>query len=139
MLHLDVLHLTAELPAGNAELARANDGIVTEYLARHEGADTVTRVNAKLLEQLPTGRATQRSVASALNMSVRTLQRRLQAADTSCRSVVEETRRDLAGEYIRQSNLSVQAIADLLGFSDPTSPSRSFRRWTGRSPGDFRG
>ena len=111
---------------------------IVEYLRRHQSANVSMVVRSKLTEQLPSGRATQGSIASAVHMSTRSLQRRLREEGTSYRELLEETRRELATQYMRQSNLSVNEITYLLGFSEPANFTRAFRRWTGRSPTQYR-
>lgn len=78
------------------------------------------------------------TVARALHVSVRTLQRRLVAAGTTFRDVSDAARRSLAEEYLADPCVSIAEVAFLLGFSDQTSFNRAFRRWTGASPGVWR-
>jgi AraC-like DNA-binding protein len=47
-------------------------------------------------------------------------------------------RRELAEHYLLRSDLSVQEIASYLGFSEPRSFHRSFKHWTGMTPGEYR-
>lgn len=138
MLILSKADLTAPLPTANAELARANDRVITDYLARFTHDSTKIRVQAKLLEQLSSGRATQESVAKALAMSPRTLQRNLKQEGTSYKQLLDEMRRELASQYIKESRLSVNEITFMLGFSEPANFSRAFKRWTGTSPSEYR-
>lgn len=76
--------------------------------------------------------------ASRLGVSPRTLRRRLEGRGVSYQSIVDDVRAGLARSYLESSRLSVEAIAERLGFSEPTSFSRAFRRWTGMSPREFR-
>ncbi len=78
------------------------------------------------------------AVAQALNMSPRTLRRRLEAEGTSYQRLKDRARRDSAIAYLGRAELSISDVAELLGFSDPSAFYRSFKRWTGRSPGDYR-
>jgi AraC-like DNA-binding protein len=70
-------------------------------------------------------------------MSTRTLYNKLEGAGTTFREVLDETRQNLAEEYIRQ-NLPIYEIAYLIGFSDTANFSRAFKKWTGKSPMEFR-
>lgn len=79
------------------------------------------------------------AVARRLRMSTRTMQRRLDEEGTNFRRVVDAVRRDLARQYAREGRLPLSEIAHRLGFSDVASFSRAFKRWTGESPGAFRG
>jgi AraC-like DNA-binding protein len=129
--------LTA-LPTANAEVARANEKIVQEYLARFDRSSVAMQVRARLTEQLSSGHTTQESIADALHMSLRSLQRRLNNEDTSYKSLLDETRRELAAHYMAESHRSINEITYLLGFSEPSNFSRAFRRWTGKSPSAYR-
>jgi AraC-like DNA-binding protein len=126
------------LPTANAEVARANEKIVQDYLARFDRSSVAMQVRARLTEQLSSGHATQDSVADALHMSLRSLQRRLRNEGTSYKDLLDETRRELAAHYMAESHLSINEITYLLGFSEPSNFSRAFRRWTGRSPSAYR-
>ena len=130
--------LNVPLPAANAELARQNDQVVLEFLARLEKADVVTQAHAKLIELLPSGECSKAQVAAALNMSVRTLHNRLADAGTTYQQLLDNTRQELAEQYMKQMNVSVSEVAYLLGFSDCSNFSRAFHRWTGQSPSDYR-
>ena len=77
-------------------------------------------------------------VARDLGMSARTLQRRLRRAGTSFASLVDRFRREMAPALLRDGRLAVSEVAFLLGYADPSSFQRAFRRWTGTSPSAFR-
>jgi AraC-like DNA-binding protein len=128
----------AALPTANAEVARANEKIVQEYLARFDRSSVAMQVRARLTEQLSSGHTTQDSVADALHMSLRSLQRRLHNEGTSYKRLLGETRRELAAHYMAESHRSINEITYLLGFSEPSNFSRAFRRWTGKSPSAYR-
>jgi len=131
---------TAERPVtgGNVELAGMSDRLAEDYIASLEPATVTRNVRGLLMQLLPSGDATQDRVASRMNRSCSSLQRDLRAEGTSFRDVREETRRQLATEYVQHGDISLQEIAFLLGFSDQSNFSRAFRRWTGRSPKDWR-
>jgi len=78
------------------------------------------------------------SVAAALAMSPRTLQRRLAGQRTTYRRLLSEVREDLACQHLAESRLSIAEIAFLLGFADVTSFHRAFKRWTGQTPRTYR-
>ena len=90
-------------------------------------------VTAALPEELSAA-----AVASRLFVSVRTLQRRLDAAGTTFRDVCDSARQDLAQGYLSDPGVSIAEVAFLLGFSDQPSFHRAFRRWTGEAPGTWR-
>ena len=91
-----------------------------------------------LTRTLPEGGGAVAAVARALHVSVRTLQRKLVAEGTTFREVLDTARSQLAQAYLSDPKVSNAEVAMLLGFSDPSSFNRAFRRWTGRSPGRWR-
>ncbi len=130
----------AEQPVigANAELAQISDRLAEDYLATLEPASVTRNVQELLMKLLPSGDATQDRVAGRMNRSCSSLQRDLRAEGTSFRDVREKTRQKLATEYVQRGEVSLQEVAFLLGFSDQSNFSRAFRRWTGRSPKDWR-
>jgi AraC-like DNA-binding protein len=137
-LELARADLDAPLPAGNAELARANDDVLVRYLARLERTRTSARVQQALLDALPGGVPSKPAIARALGMSPRTLQRQLAAEGTSFSEVIDGARIALARTYVAEGRLSVTEIAFVLGFADTSTFSRAFKRWTGSSPRGYR-
>ncbi|MNR61324.1 HTH-type transcriptional regulator VirS [compost metagenome] len=73
-----------------------------------------------------------------MEMSVRTLQRRLTEHSLDFSQLVEGIRRSLAEDYVARSDYSLTEIALLLGYSEASSFSRAFRRWTHSTPQQYR-
>jgi AraC-like DNA-binding protein len=126
--------LDRELPTGNTELARAADEVILRYLARFDREDVVAQARMQIMDLLPSGQTSAQRVAEALHLSVRSLQRKLSQHGTSLARLLEDTRRELANQYVHNSRLSVGEITYLLGFSEPASFTRAFHRWYGTSP-----
>jgi AraC-like DNA-binding protein len=84
------------------------------------------------------GESTPEQTAAALGIHPRTLQRRLQAEDTSFEKIKDEMRKELAESLLAQSNVSLSHIASLLGYADSSAFSRSCRRWFGEPPSTVR-
>jgi len=77
-------------------------------------------------------------VAGHLNISKRTLQRRLKDEGFTYKGITEELKKDFAVRYLKRPDLSISEIAYLLNYADLSSFSRSFKRWTRSSPKEFR-
>jgi AraC-like DNA-binding protein len=92
------------------------------------------RVRAALLEALPSGQGDMDAVSRKLMMSRRTLQRHLDAEGLTFAGLLRETRLALAQHYLGNTRLPAAEIAFLLGFEEPNSFYRAFRRWTGQTP-----
>ena len=69
---------------------------------------------------------------------MRTLQRRLLAQDTTYSSLLEELRHDLAIHLLEERTRRVSDIGQELGYRDPATFTRAFRRWTGLTPSQYR-
>jgi AraC-like DNA-binding protein len=126
------------LDSGNPELARVSDDISARYLARIDRYNLEARVREILTQRICTEEPSQSEVAAVLNVSVRTLQRKLRENGTNFKEVWDETRHALALAYLSTSQRSISEVTRLLGFSCSSSFTRSFRRWTGLSPSDWR-
>jgi AraC-like DNA-binding protein len=126
------------LPTANVDMARASEALIGSYLASLDRSEVAVSVKAKLVEMLPSGGVTERAVAEVLHLSLRSLQRKLAAEGTGFKAILDETRRDLAVQYVQQSRYSVSEISYLLGFSELSNFSRAFKRWTGQSPSAYR-
>ncbi len=77
-------------------------------------------------------------VASELHLSPRTLKRRLATQGATYSDLLEEQRRERALLLLRSQTLSLDEVAEQLGYSDPSNFRRAFRRWTGLSPAAYR-
>jgi AraC-like DNA-binding protein len=130
--------LTRHLASANPELARINDQVVVDYLARFDRESIAMQVRSKIIHQLPDGIPKQEVIADTLHVSLRSLQRRLKEEDTSFKDLLEETRQQLALQYLRDTRRSIGEITYLLGFSEPSNFTRAFKRWTGKSPAQYR-
>jgi len=127
-----------ELHGANPELALQNDEVVIRYLQEMDKNDIVNWVRGLVIKNLSSGTLSKTSIASQLHMSPRNLQFKLAAQDTSYQEILDTTRRELALAYIEQRRLAITEIAYLLGFTDSANFTRAFRRWTGKSPSEFR-
>jgi AraC-like DNA-binding protein len=77
-------------------------------------------------------------MAQHLSVSVRTLRRRLKNEGTSYQQFKDETRREAALQLLNRPELKINAVAAMLGFDEPSAFHRSFKKWTGSTPGEYR-
>ena len=113
---------TALLAAESANSKQAISDLVGMFLHQHIQDHTLDRSK----------------VAVALNMSPRSLQRKLAAEGTSYQKLIDRVREDKSKEYLSVADFSLTEVAFLCGFSDPTAFNRAFKRWFGISPGEYR-
>ena len=92
------------------------------------------RVENLLTPLLQTGGATMDAIASQMGLSRQSLFRKLRAEGVTFEEVLDGLRHKLALQYLNGEDLSVKETAFRLGFSEPASFSRAFKRWTGTSP-----
>jgi len=96
------------------------------------------RVRSELVDQLRGGEPSASRLAARLKMSVRSLNRLLAAENTSYQQLLDRLRRDLAERHLARQQMSISEVAFLLGYSELSSFHRAFKRWTGRTPAQFR-
>lgn len=77
-------------------------------------------------------------IAERLGVTPRTLQRKLADEGTGYQELLDDLRLEMARNYLRDSSLSIDEIGAMLGFAEPRSFHRSFKQWTGYTPGQYR-
>ncbi len=126
------------LLSANPQLALINDKIIIETLAKLEKDNIIARVKSEILNQLASGNVTDATVADALHIAQRSMQRKLQNENTTFRSILNDLRQELAKKYLQNSNMSLIDVAFNLGFSEYSSFSRAFKNWTDLTPSEYR-
>jgi len=96
------------------------------------------RVRAAIAADLPGREPTLAAAARRLGVTGRTLQRRLSAEGTRFARLVDDVRRERAEAFLGAGDVAVAEVSWLVGFSEQSAFTRAFRRWTGRSPTEFR-
>ena len=126
--------LMEPLSQGNALAFKAAQAQCSDLLERHRsGAGLAAKVKSLLTRQ-GAGMPGMDEVADALCMTPRTLRRRLLEEGATFLRLREEVRRATAEELLSGGALSVENIADHLGYAEPTCFINAFRRWTGETP-----
>lgn len=95
-------------------------------------------VKQSLIKLLKPDFPTLEIVSSHLNVSPRTLQRRLNEEGQTFNKLIDDIRKQFAMSYLKQNDLNISEIAYLLNYADTSSFIRSFKRWTGKTPKKFR-
>lgn len=127
------------IPLADKNLFIHFDEMLNEIIASKEKINPYTRVTKQIiLERLKANIPKIDEVAKAQTISIRSLQQHLQAEGTSFRELLQSVREEVAIQYLSNSFENLGNIAFLLGFSDLASFSRSFKKWTGLSPKEYR-
>lgn len=132
--------LDLPLPGADAELAVATMRQAEFLLSQlPRKVEIVAKTREAVTELLRTGGGvTLVAVAEQVGVQVRTLQRLLRAARTTFHAELDATRRLLAEKYLSDPGLSIADVALLLGYSEHSALTRSFRQWTGLTPRRWR-
>jgi AraC-like DNA-binding protein len=130
-----------EMPCvgADAALVAVLDRYAADRLEKAPQSNLVSdRARNVLREELRGGEPTAARLAARLKMSVRSLNRLLAGEATSFRELLDALRRDLAARYLAGDDMAISEISFLLGFAELSSFHRAFKRWTGRTPAEFR-
>ena len=131
-------HADEQLASANKQIALVHDEMLMRYLVEIKKGDIVQQVQSIILDNLPDGQVTDKLVANELNLSERSLQRRLKEHQTTFRYLLDSVREMVAKQYIENPVNRMSDIAFLLGFSEQSAFSRAFKKWTGKSPVEYR-
>jgi AraC-like DNA-binding protein len=126
------------LPGASKDLAQMHDETVMGYLKKLERRDIINRVRTIVVEELSSCTLNKQRVADKMYMSARSLQMKLAEKDTSFQEIMDSSRHTLALGYMEQSAITITEAAYLLGFSEVSNFTRAFKRWTGKSPREYR-
>lgn len=139
-LYIDILteHLTLPISTKDPSLKRLLDQQAEALLRVLPNQNQFEQDLKKLIiRSMQDGEPTLDNISSQLNISSRTLHRKLEDIGVNFKTLLQQTRRELAIEYLREGQLSMSEIALLLGYSEQSAFSRAFKGWTGVSPKAF--
>ncbi|HBX74466.1 AraC family transcriptional regulator [Haliea sp.] len=126
------------IPGANEELASLLDELAARYLMDRLQGRFTRRVTDVLLVKLPNGEPSRAETAQSMAMTERTLARRLAEENTTFYEILKHVREKQAYAYLKHTEMNIEEIAYLLGFSDRGTFSRAFKNWTGRRPTEWR-
>ncbi len=130
--------LTVPLRTSTPALSQLHDTFASNLLASLDNVSMAHKVRAVIARLLPDGTPCRPDVAKALGVSERTLQRRLGEESISFHVLLDDSRRELAKDYLGNERLSLSEIAYLLGFADQSNFFRSCKRWFTAPPSELR-
>lgn len=131
--------LSAPVPVADGALAQvlerqAEAVLATIPVPAPHANPWMASVRRRVAELLSDGTPTAALVARPFRMSVRTLHRRLADGGLTFHALLDDVRRELAEGWMRDERRSLSEIAFMLGFSELSSFTRAYKRWTGAAP-----
>jgi len=137
-LVLDHAHLSQPQRYAEPRLLEVLDRQLEELLSRLPQARSFPgRVRSHMANHLLDGEPTVSAVAAKLQMSSRSLQRRLKDEGTSFAMLLADLRRELALCHLQDPQNTISEVAFLLGFTEVSAFHRAFKRWTGSTPAEY--
>jgi|SRR5688572_4245996 len=127
------------IPAADPNLFRILTSYLDDVLSRMpKGDELLATIRATIAQLMKDGGPKLSRAAKTLRVSTRTLQRQLKHRGLCFAELVEDIRRAVAVEYLKDREHTLAEIAFLLGYSEVSAFNRAFKRWTGKTPSDYR-
>ena len=127
--------LVRQLPTANKELLQIVEGCFTPRISGNQPADDiVTRTRGYIRGQLGSGLCNLESCAQQLHIHLRNLQRELAKNGFTFKKLVLDMRMELARDHLRNSDMLLSDLTDMLGYDNQSAFSRAFNREHGVSP-----
>jgi AraC-like DNA-binding protein len=116
-------------------LARHADKLKNELEKSKRFQDNVRKI---VMKHLDSGEVTMEMISSELNLSSRTVYRKLREENISYKALLSDIKKQLAEAYLKDTSLTINDISYLLGFSEASAFHRAFKRWFGMNPSQYR-
>lgn len=135
-MHLDMQDLLIPIPQADSQIKQA---LLTsaELMLKKKQPDWIKTLVSWFDRQLPSSDCTLEQAAELLEISTRSLQRRLQKQELTYQQLLSNFRQEKAIRLLKESNMSILEIANTLGFQEQSSFSNAFKGWLGCSPMEF--
>lgn len=138
LVYFDIQHLNDPISLANAEVFKLCEQQCQHHASQlAEGDDLANRIRSALVEK-PGEFPTVEQMAARLRMGSRTLRRRLEKENLTYQQILDDTRRDLALQYLQFTALTPKEIGFLLGYNSVSNFRRAFKHWTGSKLSDYR-
>lgn len=138
LVTFDIKHLNDPISLANESVFKLCEQQCRILVSKLEGGDPLSSKIRNALVENPGGFPTLKVMADRLKMGSRTLRRRLLKENLTYQQILDDTRRDLAIQYLEHTFLTPKEIGFLLGYNSVSNFRRAFKGWTGRKLSDFR-
>jgi len=139
---IDAQQLDTPFPQANRDMLKVFQQQAQQQLEHQNSnkptqnvTDQVTRLIRLMMNN---GIPSKELIAEQLGVSGRTLQRQLEQEGVVYKDLLKHTRQEMAEYYLQKTSLTIEAISKKIGFADVRSFQRSFKQWTGSTPGSYR-
>lgn len=136
-LVIDAELLKARLPQSNKAIYEVCYSQCEDLVARLAGENTYAEMVEYLMVDAVNNFLSLEQVAEKLQLSPRSVSRKLKAEGTSFSELLTRVRSTLAKELLLTRKLTIEQIAERLGYSEPAAFCHAFKRWTGKPPSTF--
>ena len=130
--------LERPVSTGNVDILTTNEPLLASLVRAVRENNLPAKIKLAILDSLPDHTLTEEEAAASQNMSLRTFQRRLEDEGTRFRALLDQTRTERAESLLGDPVCSLSEVSYHCGFSEQASFSRAFKRWTGKTPSDYR-
>jgi AraC-like DNA-binding protein len=138
-LTFDIRYLSAPVIRDLSEMKQFLNTSPADLLSRPDESNTWTgRIRGLIGRDLSRPMPDFDHIATELHTSPQTLRRRLKQENTSFQEIKDLLRRDMAIYYLERPELAINDIAFRVGFTEPSTFHRAFKKWTGVTPGAWR-
>ncbi len=137
-LYFEKALLDLDSPHAEPELLQLHEQLAIDQVARLEKKDVVIQVNKVVAELLDSGEVTLEAVSQRMDMRPRSLRTRLSEVGTNFNQILADYRFKLARRLLAMTDESIDEIVYLTGFSEPSTFYRAFKRWSGKTPIEYR-
>lgn len=137
MMVFDKEILETHVINANPEMLFIAERLISGLLNKEQKQSVLSIVRRYMLQTIPGINLSLKSAACDLNMSVRTLQRKLLAENTSYQAILDGVRKELANKYLEE-NISLVEISFLLGFESQSAFNKFFKKHFGKQPTKYR-
>lgn len=138
VIEFDIKTLDDPVSLANEEVFKLCESQCQQLVSRLENNDLLSSKIRNALVKTPGKFPTLEEMAASLKMGSRTLRRRLVKEELTYQQILDETRKDLAIQYLECTSLTPKEIGFLLGFNSVSNFRRAFKGWTGKKLSDFR-
>ncbi len=131
--------LDTKNPLADSTYSNQFEALAESILSKLDNQELyTTKVSRLILNQIDETDVSIDLIADKLALSVRSLQRKLSDEGTNFQQILNETRKTVAIKYLNDGHMAISEISYILGFSEPSAFHRSFKKWTGETPQNFR-